>query len=302
MATRFVLAAGVLLLLTGQGAPASAQNLLTNPNFDSSLIGWQTGPVPGITVAWDGTLDADGSSSSGSVLGSFSALQFIGLVPVVSQCVATTPGTTYLLGGEIFIPSGQDAFGSAFVSVLFYPSANCSGPPPPAPSVFTPQVFALDSWSVTAATATAFGPSAVVSAYLDQSTFGTFRANFDNLILRPAAGACVPSATTLCLNRWRFKVTATFDTGDGDVRSAHVVPAPDGGSLWFFSSGNVESIVKVINGCGLGGHYWFFAAGLTNVKVVLTVTDTQTGAVRTYTNPLGTPFVPIQDTAAFPCT
>ena len=32
----------------------------------------------------------------------------------------------------------------------------------------------------------------------------------------------------------------------------------------------------------------------------MTVTDMQTGAVRTYTNPQGTAFLPIQDTAAFP--
>jgi hypothetical protein len=29
----------------------------------------------------------------------------------------------------------------------------------------------------------------------------------------------------------------------------------------------------MIDGCGLNGHYWVFAGGLTNVKVVLTVTD-----------------------------
>jgi hypothetical protein len=31
----------------------------------------------------------------------------------------------------------------------------------------------------------------------------------------------------------------------------------------------------------------------------LTVTDTQTGTIETYTNPQGTPFEPIQDTNAF---
>jgi hypothetical protein len=38
---------------------------------------------------------------------------------------------------------------------------------------------------------------------------------------------------------------------------------------------------------------------LTNVRVVTTVTDTANGAVRTYTNPQGTRFAPVQDTAAF---
>jgi hypothetical protein len=42
-----------------------------------------------------------------------------------------------------------------------------------------------------------------------------------------------------------------------------------------------------------------FAGGLTNVDTTITVTDTQTGAVKTYRNPANTAFQPIQDTAAF---
>ena len=43
---------------------------------------------------------------------------------------------------------------------------------------------------------------------------------------------------------------------------------------------------------------WVFAAGLTDVEVSLTITDQQTGSTRTYSNAQGTPFAPIQDTAA----
>ncbi len=73
----------------------------------------------------------------------------------------------------------------------------------------------------------------------------------------------------------------------------------DTGYLWFFGSANVEAVVKVLNGCGLGGHYWLFAGGLTNVNVVITVTDTQTGIQKMYVNPPKTKFQPIQDTSAF---
>ena len=58
-------------------------------------------------------------------------------------------------------------------------------------------------------------------------------------------------------------------------------------------------MVKILNGCGTGGHYWVFAGGLTNVNVVITVTDTQTNTTKTYTNPANTVFNPIQDTGAF---
>ena len=37
----------------------------------------------------------------------------------------------------------------------------------------------------------------------------------------------------------------------------------------------------------------------TNKEGRIQITDTSTGAVRTYHNSLGTPFQPIQDTAAF---
>jgi hypothetical protein len=75
----------------------------------------------------------------------------------------------------------------------------------------------------------------------------------------------------------------------------------DTGVFWFFSANNIEVIIKVVNACTFTGgpRYWVFAGGLTNVHVVLTVTDTQTEAVRTYTNPQNTAFAPIQDTNAF---
>lgn len=111
---------------------------------------------------------------------------------------------------------------------------------------------------------------------------------------------CVAGATTLCLNGGRFGVTATFDAGASGSGTAQVVPVTDDtGFLWFFSAANVEAVVKVLNGCALGGHYWVFAGGLTDVNVTITVTDSQTGAHQNYTNPQGTAFLPIQDTAAF---
>jgi hypothetical protein len=111
---------------------------------------------------------------------------------------------------------------------------------------------------------------------------------------------CTPNSTTLCLNGGRFKVQATFQTPGSTPGTAQVVKLTDEtGYLWFFSPSNVEVVVKVLNACGLNNRYWVFAGGLTNVRVVMTVTDTETGAVKTYTNPQSTPYQPLQDTAAF---
>jgi uncharacterized repeat protein (TIGR01451 family) len=111
--------------------------------------------------------------------------------------------------------------------------------------------------------------------------------------------ACSADSNTLCLNGQRFRVTASFDAGGGNAGAAHAITlTEDTGYFWFFSAANVEVVVKVLNGCVLNQHYWIFAGGLTNVHGVLTVKDTLTGVVKTYSNPADTAFAPVQDTAA----
>ena len=110
-------------------------------------------------------------------------------------------------------------------------------------------------------------------------------------------------ADTLFLGDNRFTVTATFQqTPEGPSVSATAVPLTnDTGYFWFFDPANIEVVVKVLTGCSVNGKYWVFAGGLTNVGVELKVTDTRTGAVKSYPNPVGTAFAPIQDSSAFPC-
>jgi outer membrane protein assembly factor BamB len=116
------------------------------------------------------------------------------------------------------------------------------------------------------------------------------------------ATTCVADATTLCLQNRRYQVRATWQTAAGAAGDGMAMPlTADTGTFWFFSAANLEIVVKVLDGCGAGDHFWFFAGGLTDVHVVLTVTDTANGAVRFYQNPQGTPFAPLQDTSAFPC-
>ncbi len=116
-----------------------------------------------------------------------------------------------------------------------------------------------------------------------------------------ATTACVAGGTNLCLSNGRFRVAATFRApNDGPSGNAQgVTLTPDSGYFWFFDPANVELTVKVLNGCAINHHYWVYAAGLTNVNVVLTVTDTQTGAVKSYTNPQGRTYVAVLDSSAF---
>jgi hypothetical protein len=109
----------------------------------------------------------------------------------------------------------------------------------------------------------------------------------------------VASATALCLSNGRFKVSATWQTSTGSGNGTAVDLTSDTGYFWFFAASNVELVVKVLNACALNNQFWVFSGGLTNVAVTLTVTDTQTGAVRNYQNPQSTAYQPVQDTSAF---
>lgn len=113
-----------------------------------------------------------------------------------------------------------------------------------------------------------------------------------------APGPCTADATTLCLGG-RFQVQARWSTGAASGPAQVVSQSGDSGQLYFFDAGNTELTVKLLDACSLNDRYWFFASGLTNVEVRITVTDTQTGRVRQYFNPRGKAFAPVQDVSAF---
>ena len=100
----------------------------------------------------------------------------------------------------------------------------------------------------------------------------------------------------------RFAVSTEYVLADGTSGPGHTVGlTADTGAFWFFSGANLEMLLKVLDGCAVDGHFWVFAAGLTNAQVVTTVTDTRTGVAKRYVNPQGAAFAPVQDTRAFAC-
>src|SRR5262249_4094140 len=116
---------------------------------------------------------------------------------------------------------------------------------------------------------------------------------------RAATGACVAGPDRLCLQGNRFAVTAAWKDFSGHTGTGTAVPlTADTGTFWFFSPTNVEVVIKVLDGRGLNGKFWVFYGALSNVEYTLTVTDTATGAVKTYTNPSGQ-FASVGDTGAF---
>lgn len=119
------------------------------------------------------------------------------------------------------------------------------------------------------------------------------------------AGKCVletPEAT--CLLDGRFRVELEWETAAGATGLGHPVAGAVGDDsvlLYYFAPNNWEMLVKVLDGCGVNGHVWVFAAAATDVAWTLTVTDVATGSVRHWTNPQGVRSAALTDTSAFPC-
>jgi hypothetical protein len=113
---------------------------------------------------------------------------------------------------------------------------------------------------------------------------------------------CPEAESVLCLNDAQFAVEADWTLPSGKTGPASGKPLTDQtGYFWFFNKNNLEVIVKILDGCAANGHYWIFAAGLTNLQTNLIVEDLSSGSVWTRTNPQGQAFQPIQDTTAFAC-
>jgi hypothetical protein len=92
----------------------------------------------------------------------------------------------------------------------------------------------------------------------------------------------------------RFQATLQFGV-PGTGMTAHAVPLGDeSGYFWFFDRANAEVTLKILDGRPVNGHFWVFAASMTDVPFTLTITDLEDPAclnghcpTQTYTNPGG---------------
>jgi hypothetical protein len=113
--------------------------------------------------------------------------------------------------------------------------------------------------------------------------------------------ACTNTSSSLCLAGERFEVAADWRSDEAAGQGNAVPLTGDSGYFWFFDDDNVEAIVKVLDACVINDHFWVFAAGLTDVETLLTVTDTELLRSRGYQSELGVPFPPVLDVEAFEC-
>ncbi len=122
-------------------------------------------------------------------------------------------------------------------------------------------------------------------------------------VVTPATGAtwqCVATPTSLCLGNGRFKVQVAWRVPSQGTSGGGTAAGltSDTGYFWFFSSNNIELMIKVVDGRAFNNKFWVFYGALSNVEYTITVTDTTTGIVKTYLNPSGT-LASVADTSAF---
>jgi hypothetical protein len=92
-------------------------------------------------------------------------------------------------------------------------------------------------------------------------------------------------ATALRLFDNRFHVEIAWQLPSGTAGKAQPVRFTDNaGYFWFFDASNAEVVVKVVDGRVVNGHFWLFYGGLSDVAYTVTVTDTQAGKTKTYSN------------------
>ena len=154
-------------------------------------------------------------------------------------------------------------------------------------SVADTSAFSNDSGTITA-------PVGAKERALEARSSSELYALFEGLsqtarVDRKAGDPCASGGATLCLAGSRFQLTVDWEVpnqGRGGHGSAVPISA-DTGYFWFFDDANVELAVKILDGRLINGHFWIFAAALSNVKYTLTATDTQTGLTKSWDNPDG---------------
>jgi hypothetical protein len=125
------------------------------------------------------------------------------------------------------------------------------------------------------------------------------------------ATACTPDSTTLCVDDQpgdrRFRIEGASRRPGAEARAARRTRSRSRRSASIREDCVVllgqrpELLLKVVNGCTLNDHCWFFASAGRNVGLAIAVTDARTGTVKPYANADQQAFPPIQDTSAFAC-
>lgn len=115
----------------------------------------------------------------------------------------------------------------------------------------------------------------------------------------PGETSCTPERP--CLGGDRFVVSLVAHAPDGNFPARQELSNASSAVFSFFSPGNWEMLLKVLDGCAVNGHFWVYAAAATDAGWTLRILDRETGAERIYGNAPGQASRAITDAAAFSC-
>jgi hypothetical protein len=112
-----------------------------------------------------------------------------------------------------------------------------------------------------------------------------------------APGTCTPNDTTVCLLNSRFRVKIDYvnpfsnpPNQPGTFRAARLLEGaqnPDTALFGFSSAQAVEVVVRLQDTRPFANRFDVYYGGMTDVGYTVTVTDTQTGVTKQYTNQAG---------------
>jgi hypothetical protein len=149
-------------LALSSGAAVSAQNLVADGGFASSLEAWHHDPNSDGNSAWSPD-DANGSPSSGSALLSSTAATDGILIRLLEQCVPVAAGQSYALSHKAKFADGEATTGWAETVITWFSGPICTNRLG-ANSILTSKTT-TGVWTTTSDTFTA--PAGAVSAFVE---------------------------------------------------------------------------------------------------------------------------------------
>ena len=174
---------------------------------------------------------------------------------------------------------------------------NASGQP--APAIVDAEAFS----GPCRATAPAVAPSAEVSGGEAPAWLAPSAEASPARVPARLAGQSEAGGTTLYLLNGRFqaRVSAVGPAGERHEGQVARIGTNKSGLFYFFDPENWEVLLKVLDGCGINGHYWVLAASATDLGLDLRVEDAVIGRSKRYGTEPGQPAPAIVDTEALAC-
>jgi hypothetical protein len=230
---------------------------------------------PGTPSLWGQSFRADGTAEGSSV-------QLSSHEPTESAAVAVDRGGNALVVNDnngSLDPPGPGVYATLFdrswhplTTPLRLHEARTT--PEAQPDVATSAGGFLAVWS-----RGIIDPSVPAPSWTDGSSWGIFGRRLGD-------PRCPAGSEVLCLDGGRFEARVDWKNPfTGQTGTGKALPLTgDTGAFWFFDAANLELMIKVLDGGAVNDHFWVFYGSLSNVEYTITVTDTSTGAAKTYHN------------------